>query len=241
MLLPAGRAELTHPAVLAILHWKYNKFGSLLLKVEVGLYSLLVTLVSVSTVLLQDQLPNDYSGGLGSARKACEIGALIVTAVFIWYQYLDLQYYRQSTLSTFGHVKSQSLPLAGIGSILATLVCRFAPVSTGVMVEAQAVAVVLVWLRLLFLMRYHPNLGSFFIMVVDMIERDLTKFAYVSTFAASDVEVHIVFPCAASFWQFCCQDSRLRSDCLWLTKLMAVATMERLANGMTQWPSPSMH
>jgi hypothetical protein len=76
-----------HPAMLAVSHAKWARFGGALYAAETALYASLVLLASAAAILLQQSAvgvvsPADYAGGvLGSARAGTELAALVLAVI----------------------------------------------------------------------------------------------------------------------------------------------------------------
>lgn len=109
-------------------------------------------------------------------RAVLEITSLILAVLFVVLEVANAKHARKAAIKLSQHMKQHLLSISGLCCIFVCAACRFAHADDVVQVSVQSICVVLVWLRLLFLMRHHPRLGSFFIMVVDMIESDVSKF-----------------------------------------------------------------
>ena len=112
-------------------------------------------------------------------RAILEIITIVLTAVFFGLEISDYRNAKKINTPMLTHFKSHALSLLGLATIVALTIMRLAGANDDIQITTGSVVIVLVWLRLLLLLRYHPTLGSFFIMVVDMIERDVSKFMYV--------------------------------------------------------------
>mmetsp|Transcript_35944 Transcript_35944/g.90658 ORF Transcript_35944/g.90658 Transcript_35944/m.90658 type:complete len:672 (-) Transcript_35944:174-2189(-) len=230
-----------HPAMMTALHWKWYNFGWICFLIDAVFY--ILTLVSVSgvAVVYSDPMPQTDAVRHWTYFMLISNALMLVQEVYQAYVVLRAERSLKSLYGRHLHAFiSCSLAFACYGLMRAggvldapDMSAEHADMSRAT--EVLAAATIFTWLRMLYFIQLFRDFGSFCIVLVEMMKRDVTKFAALMTGVAPGfmlaIHMLMVHSCAEEF-----QDGG--PGARWLAYNHLLSNMLFMVLGVVSWDGP---